>query len=195
MLVVTCVLAGAVVAGWAAGGRLRNLGQVHLRLVWLVFTAVGLQLALAAVSFTGGPVQDWSRLLLTGSHVALVGFVWANRALPGMLLVVCGFGLNAAVIVVNGAMPVAREALVAAGGAGHVHPGKHRLLEPGDHLATLADVIPVPPLSTVASLGDLVLAAGVTVLVFNLMRRTPRPHGSRVRPAPRPLWRRRAGAP
>lgn len=42
-------------------------------------------------------------------------------------------------------------------------------------LGWLADVVPVPPLRTVVSVGDLLLALGVAVLVAALMRGRPRP--------------------
>jgi hypothetical protein len=57
MVLVATVLVASVIAGWLAGGRLRNLGQVRLRWVGLVFVAVGLQFALAGVSAAGGPVH------------------------------------------------------------------------------------------------------------------------------------------
>ncbi|MDP9405291.1 MAG: DUF5317 domain-containing protein, partial [Actinomycetota bacterium] len=97
-------------------------------------------------------------------------------------LVVVGAALNAVVIFANGAMPVSREALLAV--ARHPYefaPGKHRLLEPGDPLPWLADVVPLPLLRTVVSVGDVVLAAGIALLVTNLMRRAPRIAGRRAR--------------
>lgn len=187
MLLVATVLAGAIVAGYLAGGRLRNLAHLELRVTPLVFLAVAFQLALGAVSVAGGPVDLVARPLLAASHVALLVFVIANRLLPGMALIVLGFALNAAVIVPNGAMPVAGEALEALGGEANVEPGKHRLLEEGDALPWLADIIPIPPLRTVVSVGDVVLAAGVGVLVPSLMRRYPAPPGQRSRPRPAPL--------
>ncbi|MGH3664575.1 MAG: DUF5317 domain-containing protein, partial [Egibacteraceae bacterium] len=120
--------------------------------------------------------------LLGASQLALLGFLWANRFLPGMPLIFAGFALNAAVILANGGMPVDRDALEAVvSGAAAFEPGKHRLLAPGDPLPWLADVIPLRPLRTVVSAGDVVLAAGVAVLVANLMLLDPRASGRRSR--------------
>jgi hypothetical protein len=187
MVLVITVLAAAVIAGWVAGGRLRNLGHVRLRGVPLVFAAVGLQLALAALSLLDGPATLLSRPLLAASHVALLAFIAWNRLLPGMALVLVGFALNAAVIIPNGAMPVSESAYRTAGGVETIEPGKHRLLDDDDHLPWLADVIPIRPLGTVVSVGDIVLSAGVAVLVPSLMRRYPAPPGRRRRPRPRVL--------
>jgi hypothetical protein len=187
MVLVVPVLAGALIAGWLAGGRLRNLGHVRLRWVPLVFAAVGFQVVLAALSVAGGPAELVSRPLLAASHLSLLAFIAANRLLPGMALVFAGLALNAAVIIPNGAMPVSEEAYRAVGGEEAFEPGKHRLLEDGDALPWLSDVIPIAPLGTVVSAGDIVLAAGVAVLVPSLMRRYPPLPGRRRRPRPRAL--------
>jgi hypothetical protein len=127
--------------------------------------------------------------------VLLLTFIAANRYLPGMVLVLLGFGLNALVIIANGGMPVSPDALVAVGGSPTVDPGKHQLLTDGSSLAFLADVIPVRVLSTVVSIGDIILAAGVGILVVGLMRRFPPSPGRRLRPRPvPPLSRRHRGA-
>jgi hypothetical protein len=68
-------------------------------------------------------------------------------------------------------MPVSPAALEALTGEPTTFaPGKHRLLESGDALPWLADVIPLPLLRTVVSVGDIILAAGVGILVVTSMR-------------------------
>lgn len=153
MVVVAVVLIVAVVAGWLRGGRLRRLGAVTFRGGWLLGVALAAQLA-------GG---QWPALVV--AQVAPLAFAWLNRALPGMRLVLAGVALNAAVILANGGMPVAGGSVTA--------DGRHRALRSGDHLATLADVVALRPLGVVVSAGDLVLAAGVAVLVVALMLRLP----------------------
>ncbi|MDP8969395.1 MAG: DUF5317 domain-containing protein, partial [Actinomycetota bacterium] len=187
MVLVALTVVGAVAIGHARGGRLRNLGHARLVRGWLVLVAVVAQAGLAALAMLSGRVGGLElagRLLLIVSHGALLAFVWSNRFLPGMPLVLLGFGLNALVITVNGAMPVSPKAMLALG----VHPyefapGKHRLLDPGDPLGLLADVLPIALLRTVVSVGDLILAAGVGVLVTNLMLDHPPPPGRRARAA------------
>jgi hypothetical protein len=186
MVLVGVTIVGALLAGLVLGGSVRNLARVRLHATWLVFAAVGLQLLLTVVGARGGPVDTMATPLLAASQLAVIGFVAANRYLPGMPLVLLGFGLNALVIIPNGGMPVAADALRAVGGAAATitEPGKHRLLTDADVLPALADVIAVPLLRTVVSVGDLVLAAGIGVLVVAQMRRYPRPAGRRARPRP-----------
>lgn len=183
MVLVLATVLGAVAVGYARGGRLTNLGNAELHRGWLVVLAVLAQLVLAGVSAFDGPASVVSAPLLLVSHAALLAFVVVNRMLAGMLLVFTGFAMNAAVITANGAMPVAREALIAvsSGGATSIAPGKHRVLTDGDRLTVLADNFAVPLLRTVVSAGDIVLAAGVGILVVNLMLRHPREEGRRTR--------------
>jgi hypothetical protein len=192
MSLVLLVLVVSLAVGWLAGGRLANLAHVELRATWLVFLAVAAQLVLAGVAALGVPGELVARPLLGASHLALLGFIAANRYRPGMLLVLVGLALNAVVSLANGGMPVAGEALVALGGQAAVEPGKHQLLTEATHLPWLADVIPVPFLRSVLSVGDLLLAAGVGILVVAQMRRFPPRPGRRLRPRPVPPLSRRA---
>lgn len=177
MLLVLVTVIGAVVAGRLAGGRLGNLAEVRIEQPWLVALSVALQLLLAVIGALDGPSAQLGLPLILASHAALLTFVWRNRLLPGMPLIFLGFAGNAVVMAANGAMPVSREALLAVsrGPLGAIPPGKHRYMEDGDRLTFLADILPIPVLHTVVSVGDLVMAAGVGVLVVALMRRLPRP--------------------
>lgn len=172
---VLIVLVLSVAVGRLAGGRVSHLARIELQRTWLVFLAVGVQLALVAVSASGGHGAAWGRPLLAASHLAVLAFIAANRRQPGMPLVFVGLALNAIVIIANGAMPVAPEALAALGGDGTVDPGKHEALDTSTRLPVLADVIPVPFLRSVVSLGDLALAAGVGMLVVFRMRAPDHP--------------------
>lgn len=153
MWLVLVVLAVAVVVGWGRGGRVGGLSGAAFGAGWLLVVALAARLALAS-GVAPGPA-------LVVAQLAPLGFAWVNRRLPGMPLVGLGAALNAAVVLANGAMPVA--AAMAAG-------GRHRPLERGDALVVLADVMPV--FGVLVSLGDLVLAAGLLVLVPALMRPT-----------------------
>jgi hypothetical protein len=170
------VIAAAVVAGLvlgrARGGRWRHAAE-HRLLGWpLLLSGIGLQLA-------AGPLAgDWGLACLLLSYLLLVVFVVLNLARTGMPVVLAGLVLNAVVIGVNGGMPVRRSAVVAAGGATRlagIHlSGKHHLAGPGDHWVALGDVIPVRPFHEVVAAGDVVLAAGLVVVLASLLQ-PPRP--------------------
>jgi uncharacterized protein DUF5317 len=111
--------------------------------------------------------------------VLLIGFAVINlRArVPGFVLILIGMLMNVTVIAANDGMPVSRGALVASHqeetlpillhGAG----AKHHLAGPNDRLMFLADVIAVPPLDQVVSLGDVFAYGGVVWLIVAGMRR------------------------
>jgi hypothetical protein len=104
----------------------------------------------------------------------VLGWVVANWHLPGMRLVTIGLGLNALVIGANGAMPVDPDAILALGIDGAtVPPGKHTLLDDQTRLPWLADIWPLPPLRSIISVGDVVLAAGLIPLTHALMSARP----------------------
>ena len=191
MVMLLVVFGVAVAVGWVAGGKLRNLAHVELNTPWLVFVAVGLQAGLNLVSASDRPTVWVSATLMGASLVATGVFLVRNPQLPGLWLIASGFALNALVIGVNGAMPVDPEAIRALSGDDvRIAQGTHRILSPDDRLPLLADIIPVAGLRAVISAGDIILAAGLGLLITALMRRFPSPPGRRRRPRPVPLWER-----
>jgi hypothetical protein len=160
-IVVVVVL--AVVTGLLSGGSLRRFE--HARLHWW-------GAALAALALQAVPALPPLSLLV--SYACLLAFVLVNRRVAGTALMFAGLALNLAVIAPNGGMPVDPSALEAVGGEpAVVAGGKHHLREPDDVLAQLGDVIPLPPLKAVISVGDVVLYAGVGwFVVFVMLGRT-----------------------
>jgi hypothetical protein len=198
LTVILLVIIAACLLGAARGGSMHNLAQLELVAWPIVFVAVAAQ---AAGAFAGSlGLAHAGTLYVAGMVVsaALVTvFVVRNRELPGMSLIALGFVLNAFVVTVNGAMPVAQEAADRVGistvGLYRHADAKHELIDDDTVLPGLADVIPVPlpgPLergSNVVSVGDVVLAAGIGVLVAGAMRSVRRRHS--------PAHLRTAGAP
>ena len=175
-------LAGIAV-GYALGGRLRALAELHLRAPALVWLALGLQLALYAPGARALP--DAARTGVIVLSVAVVG-VWLlvnTRAATGGLrlafaVVAAGWLLNVAAIVPNGSMPVSTVALRRAGAPPTLmvdegHLWKHVAADRATVLPWLGDVLPVRAAGAVVSVGDVVLAVGIGSLVAGAMRRPP----------------------
>ena len=184
MLPALGVLVGLAL-GLAAGGSLDNLLGVRLRwLPVLLIAAVG-RFALDAALAAGG-VPDGLRLwLVLILYVLLAAMLLANRSLPGLTAAALGTVANGVAIAANGGwMPVWKPSLAAAGfDSNVVHSSFHTLL-PGPvdatffaHGGPLADVIPIPIpiLQSVASVGDLLLAAGLGLFVFAALVRASVP--------------------
>lgn len=191
------VLVLAVAASWLRGGRLSRVAHVELRASWLLFAGVAIQvgvdLAAGRGLLTDAGLPGWSLLLL--SQLLVVAFLLGNRRLPGVALVAAGLLLNAVVMAANRAMPVDPAAIAALGIEGAtVAPGKHTLLTGSTRLPWLADIIPVPWLRSILSVGDLVLAVGLFPMTHAIMSR-PRPPSARDdEPEPGALGDRAGGA-
>lgn len=186
------VLVVAVLVSWVRGGRLHRIAHAEIRAGWVLFVGVAIQFGVDIAAGRGllpdAGVAGWS--LLLSSQVLVVAFLLVNRRLPGVWFVAAGLALNAVVIAANRAMPVDPAAIAAIGMEGAaVPPGKHTLLTADTRLPWLADIIPVPWLRSILSVGDLVLAAGLLPMTHALMTSSPpatsaQRRGPRLRPTP-----------
>lgn len=170
MLLLFGAIGISVLAGYAAGGRLRRFESAHIRLWWLVLLGLALQEA---------PVGSHraAMALLMVSYVTLVIFATANLRCAGFGLILLGLALNWLVIAANGGMPVSRDALARPGQAEALQlletegGAKHRLSTAEDNFIFLADVIPVGgPLAQVVSAGDILVYAGIGWYIVATMR-------------------------
>lgn len=180
MSIAVILLVVGLIAGLARGGKLDNLAKLEFRYPLLVF--LGLTIQVASEVFAGFVPPGWrddgrGLAILLSSYILLIAFVVINRHLPGMLFVGIGLALNLLVITLNGGMPVSIRSAEEVG----IDPGvyleraiKHRPLGPGTLLPFLADVIPLPFIRNVVSVGDVVLGVGVFLLVERSVRYQPR---------------------
>jgi MFS transporter, DHA3 family, macrolide efflux protein len=169
--------------GLLAGGRLENFVGVRLRwLPVLLLAAVG-RFALDFGMGNGG-IPDTLRLpLVLAIYSLLTAMLLANRAQSGLAAAALGTVANGLAIALNGGwMPIWQPSLAAAGLDPNVlQSGFHTILAgPVDasflaHGGPLADMIPIPLpfFRSVASVGDLLLAAGLAFFVFSAAVRVP----------------------
>ena len=160
------------------GGRLSNLGDIHLRLWWLLPLGFAMQLGARFVP------DDRAGLgvgLILVSYVPLVILVLLNRDRPGLWLAGIGVLMNFTVILINGGMPVLAEAAEVASGFAPGDPViaesyKHVVLNRDSWLPFLADVIPIriANYGQVLSMGDVFLAFGLGRFIEFELRRPVR---------------------
>jgi hypothetical protein len=141
---------------------------------------VFLGFAIQFVPLPGGPNGTdliVRTVVLAISYTLLITFAMANRRLPAMWLIALGLLCNAVVIVANGGMPVSRGALESSDQAELIAlleeqgADKHHLMDEGDVLTFLADVIGVPPpVGQAISIGDVFVYVGLIWLVVAAMR-------------------------
>lgn len=164
----------AVAAALLRGGSLRQLAELELAHTWLVFVGLVIQIAGVTVLSSAGASFGW--ILVIGTTVPLIAFFLVNQVIPGARWVALGFVLNLVVIAANGAMPVSRQAAEAAGVpiTPEIQGPRHEILDENTILPWLGDVIPLPPLNRVVSIGDLWLALAIAYLLYRATQRPAR---------------------
>jgi len=160
-----------------------------LRGLWLIAVVVlGTALAMRLQSAEAGSDPVINRALAILVIAACAGFAWANRhqtsglVRTGVWLSVLGAGANALATAIYGYMPVLASSARWLGwevGAGD-HPDPQYVAVHASQLPALllGDILPVPGLEVVASIGDLLLIPGFTILlaaVFAGLFPAPRP--------------------
>jgi hypothetical protein len=157
LLAIACVLSVPL-----RGGRLRRLGELRLRAQWAGLGALVAQVFVLGV-FAGGAAW-WHAVGHVATYALAAYFVWANRSIPGVVVLAVGGALNLLAITVNqGVMPTSPWAEHAAG------------LVPADRFANSA-VLAHPHLlwlGDVLSVGDLLIYAGALVLLHRTTRIAP----------------------
>lgn len=159
-------------AGLLAGGRLGALATLRFR--WGAVAVAGLLVQVLLFTPTGEAVAgNLVPAIYLGSTLVVFAAVLRNLRLPGMPLIALGSISNLAAIAANGgSMPASATALVAAGLDTEDHANS--VVLPNPALAPLTDIFAIPagvPFANVFSVGDVLIAAGVVVLIAVTMRR------------------------
>ena len=139
------------------------------RLVWWPALAVGLGLLLLVdlVDVPGGLV------LQLGGYALLAAVCLKNLVWTGTPIVALGLALILLPTIVDGGLPVSRDALASMG----YHdppaslPGERHLEVPGDELRALGDIVPLPIGWRPVSFGELILLVGLADVAYNPVTR------------------------
>jgi hypothetical protein len=156
-----------VLSSLLLGGRLGLLAELRLRSTWLILTALAVQILITDI-FGAWP-RDVLVPLHLASYVCAGVFLWANRRLPGLLVIGFGSALNASVIALNGGtLPASARALEQSGVT--VRPGDFQNSDVLRHpiLPWLGDILATPswlPLRNVISIGDMIILGGAFMLL------------------------------
>jgi hypothetical protein len=170
----------SILIGFIRRGSLRNLGRVPMRHLYL-FALPILMLAVATVLvYANGSDRliPYVRAINVLQYVTLTAAVAVNFRLTGMPVIWLGTFLNTLVITVNGGvMPTSAEALKVAGLGDMLESGqtwaRHALIGQETRLSFIADIVPIKGFAVVqpqvVSMGDLLIAVGVFILVQRYM--------------------------
>jgi hypothetical protein len=168
----------AVVVGLLRKGRLANLGGIPFRGAYAF--AIPLVFFIAATILTYHThneqlIRLTVRTLNVLLYVVLLGLIAINLHIREMKLMGIGTFLNFLALTANGGtMPVSRWAAKTAGMLDyleHMDAARHVIMTPETRLKPLVDLIPiaVPRLTTVLSIGDVLLAIGIFLLIQRYM--------------------------
>jgi hypothetical protein len=154
-----------------SGKSLAPLGQITLRRVWLVWLSIGTQLLITVIPGFPETAGEVLHLLTFASAAA---FMWANRYIPGTLVIALGAGLNLAAIAANGGtMPASAWAWRTAGFDALTSGFENSNVVASPRLSWLGDVFAVPsgwPLANVFSVGDAIVVVGVAYFAHRTAR-------------------------
>ncbi|MFD9123282.1 DUF5317 family protein [Kitasatospora sp. NPDC059571] len=176
MLALAPVVAGLLL-GWLTGGQLRAIAAARFRRGWVLLLGAA----------AGGCHSHWdaARHATERIHVPLLALSYLALAAWGVLnlahvpphmsrsvaMVGTGAMLNAAVITVNGRMPVATSVLGQPARDFAQLSDKHEQMTPSTGLPWLGDVMPMAGGHLMVSLGDILLVFGCVMLLSAMMRR------------------------
>src|SRR4051812_12577562 len=174
-------IALGLIAGLLAGGSLSNLVAVRLRWMAAIFAALLVRYGTELLISRGVAVIDQLRLPLFGGALGLLlAALWVNRRQPGMSLAFVGILSNTLAIVINGGrMPILLQSLEGIGlGEGDANTPYHTILRSTDadflrRLGPLTDIIPIPIIRDVGSIGDVFLGIGLAFFLFATVVRAP----------------------
>ena len=181
MFLFFAVIAAALVIAVLIGGDVRRLSQIKIRHLELLLAAFAVKVAVAILGATHSQVAvTVARPLNVIGAVLLLGVVWFNRRIPGALLFGTGLTLNLiAIVAFVGRMPVLLprdvdpDSPVLALIRGGFDPLHVALAHPHG-LWFIGDIFAIPGLaghSSLVSIGDLLMAAGVAWLIIRCSQR------------------------
>lgn len=169
---VAAILAGLLL-GLACGGEFKRLSETRLRWEYLTLGLFVLQSVVRSqIGLTALGYRSWYLWAVLASVLACLLLAQGSGALR---LVAAGVGLNVAVVLVNGGMPVGVHppATSQVLDAVRASAGFYSVADARSMLVVLGDVLQVP-WGAVGSIGDMLMLVGiVTYLVANMTRPNP----------------------
>jgi hypothetical protein len=176
MFILYALVIGLIV-GVAVGGRPSGLASIQLR--WAALIAIGfLTQVVLFTDAVASRIGDAGPAIYVVTTLMVGAAVLRNIALPGMPLIVLGALSNLVAILANGGyMPATTEAVASLGKHVAQAAYSNSSLVDSPSLAPLVDRFALPPwlpLANVFSIGDILIAVGVIVLIVVTMRRAGR---------------------
>src|SRR6202022_47473 len=177
------VIAAALVVAVVIGGDVRRLSQLRIQHIEVLLAAFAVKVAVALLGIAHSQIAvTVARPLNVVGAVLLLTVVWFNRRIPGAVLFGAGLTLTLIVILAfGGRMPVLLprnadpNSPILALLRGGLDP-LHVALEHPQGLWFIGDIFTIPSIgghSSLVSIGDLLMAAGIAWLIIRCSQRSP----------------------
>lgn len=158
--------------GFALGGRASGLNELTFRWRWAVMVGIVTQVLLFSTPLTR-MVGALGPVIYVGSTALVLAAILVNRRITGMPVVALGAISNLSAIIANrGYMPADPAALAAVGQTiSDTYSNSAIVTDPA--LQPLTDIFALPtwlPFANVYSIGDVVIAIGVVIVIVAAMR-------------------------
>lgn len=184
MLLVYFVIA-AIPIGYLMGGSLGNIKYAGLRLAILPCAAFLLEASFSLIGkLVDAPPSEWLGKVVCLEYLLLTIFIWVNHRMRGMDMLGAATLVNFIVIAANGYRMPVTPLIYENPGLYHfverIQSGalpEYVLVDWNGPLWFLGDTLPLG--NGLASIGDLMMALGILIIIVDMMK-TPRPlRGSR----------------
>ena len=178
MLALTAVAIG-ILLGYLFGGRLKGLLHTEIRLLWLPVVAYAMDAGGALLAKKIPEFVPYSWMLITLQYLLLFTFIIVNLFRVEFCLFGAGTLMNFLAISFNRfRMPVAENLYLDTQGqmAGYIDAlarneiYRYTLMTPRTVFPFFGDIIYVPVFGGFASIGDILLAVGLAVILVRGMR-------------------------
>jgi len=163
-------IALGLVFGLVTGGSITRLSRLSFRWPWLIIAVIVIR---EAVLLTPLGKVAGARYVYVAALLAIIVWVaWHSARVRAIWLVAVGAALNVIVIVANDArMPVAPE--LAGAVLPRTNPGLYTLMGSQTNLNILGDWIKLGPIPEAYSIGDVLIAVALAIVVFLAVRNPP----------------------
>lgn len=168
-------IAAAIIFGYISGGRIKNLENINLKAIYLVFIAFGLELIVViCMRRSLLSIGTATYFIDVAMYSLLMIFIILNRKNICIIIMGIGFLLNAVPIFLNGGvMPVSGEAIRILEFSPNIgSEGLYTIIDSSTRLWFLGDIIPISFISSfIISIGDIITSAGLILLIVKGMRK------------------------
>lgn len=173
MLFIPIVIGISIILGYLRKGSLKNIERIEFKNGIFIFIGFLLQIVIFSSKFQSSNLKNYTGILFIVSYLLVLITILSNLHIKSMKAIGLGFLLNFLVIVLNGGyIPVSVKALQSVGAYGKIELLKRYtrfnncvLMGKNTNLNFLGDIIPIPLLKQVISIGDIFILLGFFLII------------------------------